>query len=288
MHARMAPPAWLPPLNSHQNYCIDVSIQEDNIPESHGVFVRLDVYVDFYWEDDEDKEFVFEFPGLAIVYSIPVDVNDPQELQASLWELILDEDLIPFPLHDCFWTQQQLHGIPTIPDWIERSEEAELVRRISDFLRLVHKKPENDGKMVVANLEIRKTVMVPAEELASWVSWFDEQKRIDPEFDSTYSNAISGPRDRSEVYQEAELLMARRPAKIELLQIVIVKGGEDGEDGGASVSEEESCSICLEGFDNSDGARLPCSHMFHESCILRWLQENHVCPLCRYELPVDE
>ncbi|KAL0385461.1 UNVERIFIED_CONTAM: E3 ubiquitin-protein ligase RING1-like [Sesamum radiatum] len=283
MHARMAPPAWLPPLNSHQNSCIDVSIQEYNFPESHGVLFNLDVYVDFYSEEDEEEEFVF--PGLAIVYRIPVDVNDPQELEASVSELILDEDLIPFPLHDCFWTQQQLHDIPTTPDWIQRSEEAELVRRISDFLLLVHKKPENDGRMVVAHLEIRKTVMVPAEEFASWVSWFDEQKRIDPEFESTYRNAISGPRDRSEVYQEAEFLMARRPAKIELLQIVIVKGGEDG---GASVSEEESCSICLEGFDNSDGARLPCSHMFHESCILRWLQENHVCPLCRHELPVDE
>ncbi|KAK4402718.1 E3 ubiquitin-protein ligase RING1 [Sesamum angolense] len=281
MHARMAPPAWLPPLNSHQHSCIDVNIQEYNIPKSSGVFVRLDVIVDFHSEDDEEMEFLF--PGLAIVYTIPLDVNDPQELEASLWELILDEDLIPFPLHDCFWNEQQLHGIPTTPIWIQVSEEAELARRISDFLHLVHKKPENDGKMVVANLEIRKKVTVPAEEFASWVSWFDEQKRVDPEFESKYMNAISGPRDRSAVYREAELLMARRPAKIELLQTVTVKGGKDDE-----MSEEEWCSICLEGFDNSDGARLPCSHMFHKNCILRWLQGNHVCPLCRYELPVDE
>ncbi|KAL0385462.1 UNVERIFIED_CONTAM: hypothetical protein Sradi_2940500 [Sesamum radiatum] len=68
--------------------------------------------------------------------------------------------------------------------------------------------------MTVVHLQIKKDVMVPVEEFASWVSWFDEQKRIDPTFESEYSQAIRRPRDASEVYQEAESLMARRPAKI--------------------------------------------------------------------------
>ncbi|KAK4429770.1 putative E3 ubiquitin-protein ligase RHC2A [Sesamum alatum] len=285
----MAPPAWLPPLNSHQDSCIHVRIREYNVRRFHGVFFNLAVYVDFYSENDQDME--LSIPGFARVYGRRVDLNDPGQLKGFLWELILDEDLIPFPLRGCFWSEKQLHGSPT--PRLQLPDEVELVGRIFDFLRLVHEKPVNDDKMVVASLEIRKDVRVPAEEFASWLSWRDGQRRIYPEFDSRYSLAITRPRDRSEVYREAESLMARRPAKIVNgeLEIVVVNGGKDEDGGGegSSVSGEEPCSICLEGFsDGGLGTRLPCNHVFHENCILRWLRGNHVCPLCRYQLPVEE
>ncbi|KAL2236573.1 uncharacterized protein LOC110012102 [Sesamum indicum] len=283
----MAPLAWLPPLNSHQESFIDVHIHESYVGPRTGdlrLMIVLHVHVDFYSEKDDSLELVF--PGFFITQRRPINMRNHEALEESLWDLILDEDLIPFPLRNCFWTERQLHCRQS--RLLLLRNEDELVGKISDFLRLVHKKPKNNDMMALVRLEIGKNVMVPVEEFASWVSWFEEQKRIDPTFEYEYSKAIRRPRDMSEVHQEAESLIARRPAKIVNgeLQIVAVNGGKDD---GASMLAKESCSICLEGFSNGGrGTRLPCSHMFHENCILRWLRGNHVCPLCRYELPIDE
>ena len=54
-----------------------------------------------------------------------------------------------------------------------------------------------------------------------------------------------------------------------------------------SVSVGE-CIICLEEFETgSELIRMPCSHVYHGHCILKWLQTNHTCPLCRYPMPSD-
>jgi Ring finger domain len=47
------------------------------------------------------------------------------------------------------------------------------------------------------------------------------------------------------------------------------------------------CAVCFEPIKlRSQVIRLPCSHLFHPSCIRPWLlQHSHTCPTCRYELP---
>ncbi|XP_034693479.1 E3 ubiquitin-protein ligase AMFR-like [Vitis riparia] len=53
-----------------------------------------------------------------------------------------------------------------------------------------------------------------------------------------------------------------------------------------TILEGESCTICLE--ELSGGSKvtvMPCSHVFHGSCIIRWLKQSHVCPICRFEMP---
>ena len=46
------------------------------------------------------------------------------------------------------------------------------------------------------------------------------------------------------------------------------------------------CTICMDSFDASAVVtQLPCKHMFHKKCILRWLDSHNSCPLCRSELP---
>lgn len=42
-----------------------------------------------------------------------------------------------------------------------------------------------------------------------------------------------------------------------------------------------SCAVCLSDFQLGEMLRpLPCEHVFHQSCIDKWLQRNGVCPLC--------
>lgn len=53
-----------------------------------------------------------------------------------------------------------------------------------------------------------------------------------------------------------------------------------------STSSSDMCTICLSEFETGERVlTLPCGHEFHDSCILEWFSNNHVCPLCRLELP---
>jgi hypothetical protein len=48
--------------------------------------------------------------------------------------------------------------------------------------------------------------------------------------------------------------------------------------------EENLCAICRDIFHVGERAkRLPCSHIYHEECILDWFLHKVSCPLCRRE-----
>ncbi|KAL8152669.1 hypothetical protein V2J09_010429 [Rumex salicifolius] len=49
------------------------------------------------------------------------------------------------------------------------------------------------------------------------------------------------------------------------------------------------CAICKEEMsEGRDVCELPCEHLFHWMCVLRWLRERNTCPCCRHRLPTDD
>lgn len=54
---------------------------------------------------------------------------------------------------------------------------------------------------------------------------------------------------------------------------------------------ERECAVCKDQFqletedpEEQVVVTLPCSHPFHESCIMPWLKSSGTCPVCRYQL----
>lgn len=48
----------------------------------------------------------------------------------------------------------------------------------------------------------------------------------------------------------------------------------------------QECCICMD-IDNIQPWRgLPCGHMFHTSCVSRWIDTHHTCPVCRFDMRI--
>ncbi|CAN7040882.1 unnamed protein product [Brassica oleracea var. botrytis] len=58
---------------------------------------------------------------------------------------------------------------------------------------------------------------------------------------------------------------------------------------GKDEEKRGSCPICLDEWSEGDvAAEMPCKHRFHSKCVEEWLGRHATCPLCRYEMPVEE
>lgn len=50
-------------------------------------------------------------------------------------------------------------------------------------------------------------------------------------------------------------------------------------------SGELTCVICYERVEGDDCLVTPCDHVYHEECLMRWMEEKLECPTCRQTIP---
>eukprot|EP01103_Thecamoeba_quadrilineata_P000192 TRINITY_DN10159_c0_g1_i1.p1 TRINITY_DN10159_c0_g1~~TRINITY_DN10159_c0_g1_i1.p1 ORF type:complete len:262 (-),score=55.51 TRINITY_DN10159_c0_g1_i1:150-908(-) len=51
----------------------------------------------------------------------------------------------------------------------------------------------------------------------------------------------------------------------------------------------ENCPICQEDFPiGAKAKKMPCSHLFHDDCVIEWLEKHNSCPICRHALPSEK
>ncbi|KAL7110986.1 hypothetical protein ACP275_05G060400 [Erythranthe tilingii] len=54
-------------------------------------------------------------------------------------------------------------------------------------------------------------------------------------------------------------------------------------------SDLAQCAVCKDDFEMGTVVKqMPCKHVYHEECIMPWLELHNSCPVCRYELPTDD
>ncbi|CAI9761929.1 unnamed protein product [Fraxinus pennsylvanica] len=54
-------------------------------------------------------------------------------------------------------------------------------------------------------------------------------------------------------------------------------------------SELAQCAVCKDDFQlGTEVKQMPCKHVYHNDCILPWLELHNSCPVCRHELPTDD
>ncbi|KAK7280624.1 hypothetical protein RJT34_25689 [Clitoria ternatea] len=54
-------------------------------------------------------------------------------------------------------------------------------------------------------------------------------------------------------------------------------------------SELNQCAVCQDEFEKgSQVKQMPCKHVYHDECLIPWLQLHNSCPVCRYELPTED
>ena len=52
--------------------------------------------------------------------------------------------------------------------------------------------------------------------------------------------------------------------------------------------KEDICAICLQKYKGVDIIKeFPCKHIFHKNCILKWIENSNICPLCKYDITND-
>ena len=90
--------------------------------------------------------------------------------------------------------------------------------------------------------------------------------------------------------QEAQQRQRKKRAKqsaVEKLPIVKIEKKHCKKKG--NDLEPPCCTVCCDNIElSSKGMFMPCGHIYHPDCLKPWLEQNNTCPVCRFDLPIEE
>ncbi|KZV21345.1 hypothetical protein F511_26953 [Dorcoceras hygrometricum] len=291
----MTRPAWLPPLNSHENYSINVGIHQFNVfptptrpPKGlNSMGILICAFVNFYSDNVDNDEDDSYFDGLSLgtlakngcVELPPSEVK----LRNYVKQLLRDREIVPFKLDkiECYRETDELEPMLDQSYDNQLRSQNDLVNHITDFLfRTICQYSQMGGQNLSITLMIEKLVKIPDQEFKAWTSWYEEQKRANPDgFEAEYKKAISVPRTEYELWYESSMLAYESAAEscVESLEKLVLEEAVD--------CEQTSCTICLEEIDKGEEVtKLPCSHVYHAHCVVQWLKTTPFLPNMPYSI----
>ncbi|PON92874.1 43kDa postsynaptic protein [Trema orientale] len=261
---------------------------------------RLDIKV--YAEEEEDttsfglgEDQRDASPVLTVVFHVVRSTTTQPDQFGSTDPVVSDYVVssmlsavhIPFPLDNMYWAD------PRGPD---EGSAAPLnggrdgvASKVSEFATRMVRAGSATGRtrfrMRVA-IEKRVTFTIPSR-LGEWITEHSaELRRWGSQTQFRFGQEIYLERFLRESTAEAAMMRAAPASKasVEALE----KFTYDDDDDVVCSSDVMTCTVCMEEvLSGTQLTRLPCSHVFHGSCIVEWLENGHTCPICRFELPTE-
>lgn len=91
--------------------------------------------------------------------------------------------------------------------------------------------------------------------------------------------------------QESEARQKKKRAKTEIvakLPLIVIESKHCKKLMNGKL-EEPGCTVCCDPIPlHTSGMFMPCGHIYHEDCLKPWLSNHNTCPVCRFELPLEE
>ena len=142
--------------------------------------------------------------------------------------------------------------------------------RLSDFV--FHITTEESHTMTEMETE---TTMTPIETMS------DHAVGEEQEYDDAGWLDYMDDEDYDEEEEEGDEEAVRPASEESIMGLEVVRIEERSVD-----LAGEACAVCLNEFSiGSEARRMPCSHTYHQDCIVQWLGRSNMCPMCRYRLP---
>ncbi|RVW35537.1 Polynucleotide 5'-hydroxyl-kinase NOL9 [Vitis vinifera] len=129
------------------------------------------------------------------------------------------------------------------------------------------------GAVLLANetTNIGRRIIPMVVDIDLWYMGEEEEEETEDESDEIMAEVM-----RSSLNDVTDLSVPATRDSIEALEKIKFE----------EVNSTDKCIICLEEFaTESEVSRMPCSHIYHEDCIIEWLERSHMCPLCRFKMP---